>query len=111
MHIYHNIIRSAPLSLQFLRNLLIVSLAHMHVMISFRVVLVIFAYNTLLWQIENEYELVEYQIGRPGVAYTKWAAGMAVGLGTGVPWVMCKQGDAPDPIVYVSSTHIYISLL
>ncbi|KAB1207924.1 Beta-galactosidase [Morella rubra] len=53
----------------------------------------------ILSQIENEYELVEYQIGRPGVAYTKWAAGMAVGLGTGVPWVMCKQGDAPDPII------------
>jgi len=24
---------------------------------------------------------------------------MAVGLGTGVPWIMCKQDDAPDPIV------------
>ncbi|KAE8715395.1 hypothetical protein F3Y22_tig00110174pilonHSYRG00270 [Hibiscus syriacus] len=22
-----------------------------------------------------------------------------VGLGTGVPWVMCKQDDAPDPII------------
>ncbi|KAJ7951636.1 Beta-galactosidase [Quillaja saponaria] len=27
------------------------------------------------------------------------AAEMAVGLGTGVPWVMCKQDDAPDPII------------
>ncbi|XP_050270222.1 beta-galactosidase-like [Quercus robur] len=53
----------------------------------------------ILSQIENEYELVEYQIGRPGVDYTNWAAGMAVGLGTGVPWVMCKQADAPDPII------------
>ena len=24
---------------------------------------------------------------------------MAVGLQTGVPWVMCKQQDAPDPVV------------
>lgn len=24
---------------------------------------------------------------------------MAVGLGTGVPWVMCKEDDAPDPVV------------
>lgn len=24
---------------------------------------------------------------------------MAVGLNTGVPWVMCKQPDAPDPVV------------
>lgn len=50
-------------------------------------------------QIENEYELMEYDIGNPGKAYAKWAANMAVGLGTGVPWVMCKQTDAPDPIV------------
>lgn len=27
---------------------------------------------------------------------------MAVNLGTGVPWVMCKQDDAPDPIVTAS---------
>lgn len=24
---------------------------------------------------------------------------MAVELQTGVPWVMCKQSDAPDPVV------------
>lgn len=24
---------------------------------------------------------------------------MAVGLETGVPWIMCKQQDAPDPVV------------
>ncbi|XP_076933471.1 beta-galactosidase 3-like [Bidens hawaiensis] len=29
----------------------------------------------------------------------KWAANMAVKLDTGVPWVMCKQDDAPDPII------------
>ena len=33
--------------------------------------------------------------------------GMAVGLGTGVPWVMCKQDDASDPIV--SAAHLCIS--
>ncbi|KAM4131944.1 hypothetical protein ACJW30_01G213900 [Castanea mollissima] len=54
----------------------------------------------ILSQIENEFELVEYQIGRPGVDYANWAAGMAVGLGTGVPWVMCKQADAPDPVYH-----------
>ena len=42
---------------------------------------------------------MEYELGSPGQAYTKWAAEMAVGLRTGVPWVMCKQDDAPDPIV------------
>ncbi|CAI0555126.1 unnamed protein product [Linum tenue] len=29
----------------------------------------------------------------------KWAAKMAVDLQTGVPWVMCKQPDAPDPVI------------
>uniref|UniRef100_A0A166ENF5 beta-galactosidase n=1 Tax=Daucus carota subsp. sativus TaxID=79200 RepID=A0A166ENF5_DAUCS len=50
-------------------------------------------------KIENEYGPVEYELGAPGEAYTKWAAQMAVGLDTGVPWVMCKQDDAPDPII------------
>ncbi|KAJ9183823.1 hypothetical protein P3X46_007630 [Hevea brasiliensis] len=53
----------------------------------------------ILSQIENEFGPVEWQIGAPGKAYTKWAAEMAVGLGTGVPWVMCKQDDAPDPVI------------
>ncbi|XP_054780480.1 beta-galactosidase 1-like [Prosopis cineraria] len=53
----------------------------------------------ILSQIENEYGPMEYEIGAPGKTYTQWAAHMAVGLGTGVPWVMCKQDDAPDPII------------
>lgn len=44
---------------------------------------------------------MERELGAPGRAYTKWAAKMALDLGTGVPWVMCKQDDAPDPIVSV----------
>lgn len=27
---------------------------------------------------------------------------MAVSMDTGVPWVMCQQADAPDPIVSLS---------
>ncbi|CAI9753764.1 unnamed protein product [Fraxinus pennsylvanica] len=53
----------------------------------------------ILSQIENEYGPVEYELGSPSRAYTEWAAKMAVDLGTGVPWVMCKQDDAPDPII------------
>uniref|UniRef100_A0A6N2MLH2 Beta-galactosidase n=1 Tax=Salix viminalis TaxID=40686 RepID=A0A6N2MLH2_SALVM len=53
----------------------------------------------ILSQIENEYGPVEWEIGAPGKAYTKWAADMAVKLGTGVPWIMCKQEDAPDPMI------------
>ncbi|PKI61868.1 hypothetical protein CRG98_017766 [Punica granatum] len=53
----------------------------------------------ILSQIENEYGPVEWKIGAPGKAYAEWAASMAVGLGTGVPWIMCKQEHVPDPII------------
>ncbi|KAK7265368.1 hypothetical protein RJT34_32987 [Clitoria ternatea] len=53
----------------------------------------------ILSQIENEFGPVEWEIGAPGKVYTKWAAQMAVGLDTGVPWIMCKQEDAPDPVI------------
>ncbi|KAF2531538.1 hypothetical protein F2Q70_00033109, partial [Brassica cretica] len=54
----------------------------------------------ILSQIENEYGPVEWEIGAPGKAYTKWAAQMAEGLSTGVPWIMCKQDeDVPDSII------------
>ncbi|GER47663.1 beta-galactosidase, partial [Striga asiatica] len=51
------------------------------------------------FKIENEYGPVEELMNEPGKMYTEWAAKMAVGLETGVPWVMCKQDDAPDPII------------
>nr|GEV35161.1 beta-galactosidase-like isoform X2 [Tanacetum cinerariifolium] len=53
----------------------------------------------ILSQIENEYGPMEYELGDPARAYSKWAANMAVGLKTGVPWIMCKQDDAPDPTI------------
>ncbi|CAI9100577.1 OLC1v1037707C2 [Oldenlandia corymbosa var. corymbosa] len=53
----------------------------------------------IMSQIENEYDGVEYDIGAPGKAYLAWTAQMAVGQQTGVPWVMCKQWDAPDPMI------------
>ncbi|KAL8464064.1 hypothetical protein ACS0TY_033836 [Phlomoides rotata] len=53
----------------------------------------------IMSQIENEYGPVEWEIGAPGKAYTAWAAKMAVGLNTGVPWIMCKQETAPDPMI------------
>ncbi|CAH9066851.1 unnamed protein product [Cuscuta epithymum] len=53
----------------------------------------------ILSQIENEYGPVEYELGEPGKLYAQWAAQMAVSLDTGVPWVMCKQDDAPDPVI------------
>ncbi|OMO78924.1 Glycoside hydrolase, family 35 [Corchorus olitorius] len=53
----------------------------------------------ILSQIENEYQLVEHAFHEKGPPYAKWAAQMAVGLQTGVPWMMCKQYDAPDPVI------------
>jgi len=39
--------------------------------------------------------------GAAGQNYVNWAAKMAVEMGTGVPWVMCKEDDAPDPVVSI----------
>lgn len=50
-------------------------------------------------QIENEYGNIEGTFGQKGKDYVKWAAKMALGLGAGVPWVMCRQTDAPYDIV------------
>lgn len=51
------------------------------------------------YQVENEYGNVEWAYGVGGELYVKWAAETAVSLNTSVPWVMCAQDDAPDPIV------------
>ncbi|XWS62745.1 hypothetical protein CRYUN_Cryun06bG0037200 [Craigia yunnanensis] len=59
-----------------------------------------FAHCSVCLQIENEYEPESKSFGPAGQAYVKWAANMAVGLDTGVPWVMCKEYDAPDPVVF-----------
>ncbi|XP_068647118.1 beta-galactosidase 6 [Aristolochia californica] len=53
----------------------------------------------ILAQIENEYGNVEGAFHGRGPPYVQWAAKMAVDLQTGVPWVMCKQDDAPDPVI------------
>lgn len=50
-------------------------------------------------KIENEYEREAKAFGAAGHAYMTWAAKMAVEMDTGVPWVMCKEIDAPDPVV------------
>ncbi|XP_009418404.2 beta-galactosidase 5-like [Musa acuminata AAA Group] len=53
----------------------------------------------ILSQIENEYGPISRASGPAGRSYLNWAAEMAVGLETGVPWVMCKEDDAPDPVI------------
>ncbi|KAF9622839.1 hypothetical protein IFM89_034074 [Coptis chinensis] len=53
----------------------------------------------ILAQIENEYNNIQRAYKEKGMKYVQWAGNMAVGLKTGVPWVMCKQKDAPDPVI------------
>ncbi|CAI0380296.1 unnamed protein product, partial [Linum tenue] len=53
----------------------------------------------IMLQIENEYGNIENSFGPGGKRYMQWAANMALGLGAGVPWVMCKQTDAPENII------------
>ncbi|WJX74230.1 Beta-galactosidase 8 [Trifolium repens] len=53
----------------------------------------------ILSQIENEYGNIDSHYGSAGKSYINWAAKMATSLDTGVPWVMCQQADAPDPII------------
>ncbi|CAI9753414.1 unnamed protein product [Fraxinus pennsylvanica] len=53
----------------------------------------------ILSQIENEYGAQRRALGAAGDAYMNWAAKMAVGLNTGVPWIMCKDDNAPDPVI------------
>ncbi|XP_031256445.1 beta-galactosidase 8 isoform X2 [Pistacia vera] len=53
----------------------------------------------ILSQIENEYGNIDSAYGAAAKSYIKWAASMAVSQDTGVPWVMCQQSDAPDPMI------------
>ncbi|XP_050219902.1 beta-galactosidase 9 isoform X1 [Mercurialis annua] len=53
----------------------------------------------IMLQIENEYGNIEHSFGPGGKEYMKWAARMALGLDAGVPWVMCRQTDAPASII------------
>lgn len=52
-----------------------------------------------LKQIENEYNQIQLAYRELGDTYVQWAAKLAVGQNIGVPWIMCKQKDAPDPVV------------
>jgi len=53
----------------------------------------------ILSQIENEYNHIQLAYKELGDRYVQWAAKTAVSQKTGVPWIMCKQKDAPDPVI------------
>ena len=51
-------------------------------------------------QIENEYgDYYEQAYAPGGKPYAMWAASMALAQNTGVPWIMCQESDAPDPVL------------
>ncbi|ONK77658.1 uncharacterized protein A4U43_C02F9110 [Asparagus officinalis] len=50
-------------------------------------------------QIENEFRHLERDHEAPAKAYAGWAAKMKLDLDTGIQWIMCKEDDAPDPII------------
>ncbi|GAU22242.1 hypothetical protein TSUD_227780 [Trifolium subterraneum] len=53
----------------------------------------------ILAQIENEYGDVMSHYGEAGNSYINWCAQMALSQNVGVPWIMCKQSNAPSPII------------
>ena len=53
----------------------------------------------ILAQIENEYNTIQLAYKELGNSYIQWAANLAISFDVGVPWVMCKQYDAPDPVI------------
>ncbi|CAL5201613.1 unnamed protein product [Lathyrus oleraceus] len=53
----------------------------------------------VLAQIENEYGDIMWNYKDAGKEYVKWCAQMALAQNIGVPWIMCQQGDAPQPII------------
>ncbi|GAV68059.1 Glyco_hydro_35 domain-containing protein/Gal_Lectin domain-containing protein [Cephalotus follicularis] len=53
----------------------------------------------ILAQIENEYGNVMWSYGNDGVEYINWCAKMANDLNIGVPWIMCQQSNAPQPML------------
>ncbi|KAK8488052.1 hypothetical protein V6N11_021106 [Hibiscus sabdariffa] len=53
----------------------------------------------ILAQIENEYKTIQLAYRERGDSYLRWAANMAISFNVKVPWIMCKQSDAPDPII------------
>lgn len=53
----------------------------------------------ILAQIENEYSNVQLAYRELGKKYINWAAELAVGMYNEVPWIMCKQKEAPAAVI------------
>ncbi|XP_043708583.1 beta-galactosidase-like [Telopea speciosissima] len=53
----------------------------------------------ILAQIENEYGDIMKPYGEAGVKYMQWCAKMAESQNIGIPWIMCQQDNAPQPMI------------
>ncbi|KAL1190208.1 Beta-galactosidase 14 [Cardamine amara subsp. amara] len=53
----------------------------------------------ILGQIENEYNAVKLAYKENGERYIRWAGNLVESLNLGIPWVMCKQDDAPGTVI------------
>ncbi|PKA48233.1 Beta-galactosidase [Apostasia shenzhenica] len=53
----------------------------------------------IITQIENEYGNVQGPYGVEGTKYIQWCAQLAESYHVGVPWIMCQQPDAPQPMI------------
>ncbi|KAK4275719.1 hypothetical protein QN277_018755 [Acacia crassicarpa] len=53
----------------------------------------------IIAQIENEFGNVMDPYGDDGKVYIDWCASMAESYNIGVPWIMCQQSDAPQPMI------------
>ncbi|KAL3532020.1 hypothetical protein ACH5RR_005541 [Cinchona calisaya] len=54
----------------------------------------------ILAQIENEFGDVANKFGNDAKPYLNWNVKFAESLNIGVPWIMCQQADAPEPIIH-----------
>jgi Glycosyl hydrolases family 35 len=84
------------------QDIIALALRKENILSNIEICLIIISVFFLFAQIENEYGPESKEFGSAGQSYVNWAAQMAVGLGTGVPWVMCKEDDAPDPVVSIN---------
>ncbi|XP_058078737.1 beta-galactosidase 15-like [Magnolia sinica] len=53
----------------------------------------------ILTQIENEYGNVMWAYGAKGKNYLQWCVNLANSLNVDIPWIMCQQGNAPQPMI------------
>ncbi|KAH9686911.1 Beta-galactosidase 7 [Citrus sinensis] len=54
--------------------------------------------NNEIYKIENEYGNIMGPYKEAGKSYINWCAQMATSQNIGVPWIMCQQSDAPQPM-------------